>query len=86
MSYEFEGLFVSQGWQCPICKRVYSPYMSMCMYCGNGKQAYTVSTGTEHIHTPDGKIGVTDVYPGFIPPISDLGNSKTAPNDVPITK
>ena len=26
---------VSQGWQCPICGRVYSPMTPMCMYCGN---------------------------------------------------
>ena len=25
---------VAQGWQCPICKRVYSPFVQMCMYCG----------------------------------------------------
>lgn len=23
-----------QGWQCPICKRVYSPRQEMCLYCG----------------------------------------------------
>lgn len=23
-----------QGWQCPICKRVYSPLTMMCYYCG----------------------------------------------------
>lgn len=28
-------LFVQQGWQCPICKRVYSPITPMCWYCGN---------------------------------------------------
>lgn len=28
---------VMQGWQCPICKRVYSPFVHMCMYCGNGE-------------------------------------------------
>lgn len=28
---------VMQGWQCPICKRVYSPFVRMCMYCGNGE-------------------------------------------------
>lgn len=22
-----------QGWQCPICKRVYSPLMPTCLYC-----------------------------------------------------
>lgn len=25
---------VQQGWQCPICKRVYSPFTMMCYYCG----------------------------------------------------
>ena len=25
---------VQQGWQCPICKRVYSPFTPMCYYCG----------------------------------------------------
>lgn len=29
------NLGVQQGWQCPICKRVYSPTTMMCMYCGN---------------------------------------------------
>lgn len=27
--------FAPQGWQCPICKRVYSPTTPMCYYCGN---------------------------------------------------
>lgn len=31
--YEFS--YAQQGWQCPICKRVYSPLQPMCMYCGN---------------------------------------------------
>jgi len=44
MSYEFQG-FAAQGWQCPICKRVYSPTTSMCLYCG-GEQKTIVSTGT----------------------------------------
>lgn len=25
-----------QGWQCPICKRVYSPTTPCCFYCGGG--------------------------------------------------
>lgn len=25
-----------QGWQCPICGRVYSPDTSMCWYCDKG--------------------------------------------------
>ena len=34
MTYN-ENLFIPQGWQCPICKRVYSPTTSLCLYCGN---------------------------------------------------
>lgn len=30
-----------QGWQCPICGRVYSPTTPMCWYCGNQKMTYT---------------------------------------------
>ncbi len=28
---------ITQGWQCPICKRVYSPQQKMCLYCGDNK-------------------------------------------------
>ena len=34
-----------QGWQCPICKRVYSPFTFMCYYCG-GDTVTTTGTGT----------------------------------------
>lgn len=27
-------MIVEQGWQCPICKRVYNPRQEMCLYCG----------------------------------------------------
>ena len=37
-----DNLFTIQGWQCPICKRVYSPFTHMCMYCGN-KEVETVT-------------------------------------------
>ena len=43
MSYTFEG-FAQQGWQCPICRRVYSPMTSMCYYCGNGVPITVTST------------------------------------------
>lgn len=32
--YEVPVLGVQQGWQCPICKRVYAPFVSECWYCG----------------------------------------------------
>lgn len=34
MMYEIP---VQQGWQCPICKRIYSPTTYMCFYCGGDK-------------------------------------------------
>ena len=52
MSYEFEG-FAQQGWQCPVCKRVYSPTTPMCWYCGNG--TVTTSTTTT-VETPSSDI------------------------------
>ena len=39
-------MFAPQGWQCPICKRVYSPTMPMCFTCGNNET--TVATNTEY--------------------------------------
>ena len=30
-----ENLFISQGWQCPVCKRVMSPFTSYCLFCNN---------------------------------------------------
>lgn len=40
------NLFVPQGWQCPVCKRVYSPNTSMCAYCGN--ETWTINTATTY--------------------------------------
>lgn len=42
-----EKLFSAmQGWQCPICKRVYSPFTQMCLYCGNQETQTTTSSNT----------------------------------------
>ena len=38
--------FAQQGWQCPICKRVYSPFTTMCYYCG-GECRTTATTSTK---------------------------------------
>lgn len=37
---------VQQGWQCPICKRVYSPSTMMCYYCGGNTVTSTNASGT----------------------------------------
>lgn len=29
----FNGMFGQQGWICPKCGRVFSPYTPMCLYC-----------------------------------------------------
>lgn len=29
-----EMVGAQQGWQCPVCKRVYAPFVSECPYCG----------------------------------------------------
>ena len=43
-----EFSIASQGWQCPICGRVYSPITPMCYYCGGEQRIYTtVGTTTE---------------------------------------
>ena len=44
---EFEP-FARQGWQCPICKRVYSPDTQWCYFCG-GKSTNTVTSGTYRV-------------------------------------
>lgn len=47
--YTFPAIGIPTGWQCPVCKRVYSPGTTMCLFCGG--QITTVNdrtyTGTE---------------------------------------
>jgi hypothetical protein len=35
--------FISQGWECPKCKRVYSPTTPMCSHCPEHTQGYASS-------------------------------------------
>lgn len=43
-----------QGWQCPICGRIYSPTTIMCLYCGNEEESasttYTTGYKIDYIH------------------------------------
>ena len=49
---------VAQGWQCPVCRRVYSPTTPMCWYCGNE------STSTSNTFTFEGQTTLEDLMKG----------------------
>ena len=46
-----EFLMAPQGWQCPICKRIYSPMTLMCYYCGGEQKTVTYTTSTKNVET-----------------------------------
>jgi len=50
----FETTFIPQGWECPKCKRVYSPTTNMCSHCPEHTQGVastgTLTTSTAHFH------------------------------------
>ncbi len=37
------GTFPQQGWQCPVCKSVFAPFVPQCFCCGPGKSATTTN-------------------------------------------
>jgi hypothetical protein len=41
--------FIPQGWECPKCKRVYSPTTMMCIACPNLTQTGTTGSSTTPI-------------------------------------
>ena len=41
-----DTIFAPQGWVCPKCGRVYSPFTPMCLYCGDEGNV-TVTTDTK---------------------------------------
>lgn len=41
---------IQQGWQCPLCKRVYSPFTPCCFTCG-GESVTTTSVRTDPCST-----------------------------------
>jgi uncharacterized OB-fold protein len=43
--------FIPQGWECPKCKRVYSPTTSMCSHCPQHNQGVTSSGTTLNVGT-----------------------------------
>ena len=38
---------VLKGWQCPVCGRVYAPFMPMCSHCGKDETTNEVKAGAD---------------------------------------
>ena len=53
MAYGLYSIPPQQGWQCPVCGRVYAPWMSECSHCGNS--VVTTSSGTRADNNEEGK-------------------------------
>ena len=53
MDMMFQTPYMNSGWQCPICKRVYSPTTPMCFYCGNNTKTVL---STEPLSQPTNKL------------------------------
>lgn len=43
---------VQQGWQCPVCKRVYAPWMAQCLSCG-GQRTVCADSTVLHVNHDD---------------------------------
>lgn len=43
---ELNDIWIQQGWQCPICKKVMSPTQSYCIFCASQDNKTYVSSGT----------------------------------------
>lgn len=52
--YFDQHCWAPQGWQCPVCGRVYSPTTPMCFYCGNMETItttnFTINPKTDYAH------------------------------------
>ena len=50
---EYVKMPAQQGWQCPICGRVYSPTTMMCLMClyrGNKKESISTTYTIDYKH------------------------------------
>ncbi len=43
--------YIPQGWQCPVCKRVYAPDWPFCTVCGNTGETTVTATNTTPVDT-----------------------------------
>ena len=63
---------IPQGWQCPVCKRVYSPTWPLCTICGG--EAQTVAGTNMMVSTS--KTPVRDLMVGMAT-ANEFGESMT---------
>lgn len=47
--------FIPQGWQCPVCGRVYAPSFPFCTVCGN-QEAVTTTNVTTNVYKPSDEL------------------------------
>ena len=53
MTVEFKGM-AQQGWQCPVCKAVYAPWVAVCFNCKQSvKYAVTTTPSMVRENPPD---------------------------------
>ena len=51
---DYERMPAQQGWQCPICGRIYSPTTMMCLYCGNREESVSTTYTIDWPHREEG--------------------------------
>lgn len=47
----YEGGFIPQGWQCPVCHSVYAPTWPFCTACGS-QEVVTTTNVTTNVNKP----------------------------------
>lgn len=45
--------YVKQGWQCPVCKRIYGPDVAQCLYCNDARVIWATNTNTDDWIKPE---------------------------------
>lgn len=57
--------FAQQGWQCPICKRVYSPFTPCCFTCGAEGVTKTSTGSTDWVEHQKEPSSFTSISTGY---------------------
>ena len=43
----YDKIGIQQGWQCPLCKRIYAPFVTECFYCPRSGEKMMTTTTTD---------------------------------------